>query len=265
MITPGRHRWIKWARNVFEGDDSSNDYAPDRVDTAILLGDAFQKQKDPEHLPPSDIFERVGDFIRKLAGVMRKQEVAFGFRVACATMSIAVLAFVEQTQAFFTEQRIVWAQIILAISMDMTTGAGIYGFFLRIAGTSVAMVTSLLIWYISRGRGIPGAALPLLFVFSFVEMYLMVKTRFLVIALVSMVTQVSCISQPLACLTIFPRFSFWATNYKSTKSAWLSAQATARHFTQYTSLRRKLPSTCVMHTHAEVLGSAWQPSLLVAQ
>lgn len=37
---------------------------------------------------------------------------------------------------------------MVAIGMTMTSGQSTFGFFGRVAGTTVAMVTSIIIWYI---------------------------------------------------------------------------------------------------------------------
>ena len=66
--------------------------------------------------------------------------MAFGFRVACATMSIAISAFLEVSQTFFVAQRLVWAMIMVAIGMTMTSGSGVFGLAARVIGTCFAMV-----------------------------------------------------------------------------------------------------------------------------
>ena len=53
---------------------------------------------------------------------MSSEECAFGFRVACATLTIGIVAFLKDTQVFFQQQRLVWAMIIVAIGMSMTSG-----------------------------------------------------------------------------------------------------------------------------------------------
>lgn len=53
---------------------------------------------------------------------MASEECAFGVRVACATLTIGIVAFLKETQIFFQEQRLVWAMIIIAIGMSMTSG-----------------------------------------------------------------------------------------------------------------------------------------------
>ena len=60
----------------------------------------------------------------------------------------------------------------------------------------VATITSLLIWYIVDGK-IPGVIV-LLFVFTFLEFYFIIKfPRFIVIAILSIVTQVLIVGYEL--------------------------------------------------------------------
>ena len=72
--------------------------------------------------------------------------------------------------------------------MTTTAGAGIFGFIGRIAGTVVAMCTSLVIWYIVDGH--TAGVIVFFFVFTFIEFYIFIKfPKILVVALLSIVTQ----------------------------------------------------------------------------
>lgn len=72
-----------------------------------------------------DAWERFGDAVRRIPRTLRSAEVAFGFRVACATMTLAVIAFLESSQRFFIEQRLVWAMIMVSAprSGNLLSGA----------------------------------------------------------------------------------------------------------------------------------------------
>ncbi|KAL8708074.1 MAG: hypothetical protein Q9220_007006 [cf. Caloplaca sp. 1 TL-2023] len=199
MLFPGLKRIKKWALNALKTEDSGVDHTPDSTEAMgirIEIGDAYRHSKDPEHLPPENAWQRFGNGVRAISEVLASQESAFGFRVACATLSIGIVAYLRNSQAFFIQQRLVWAMIMVAIGMTVTAGAGVFGFIGRIAGTTIAMCTSYLIWYIVDGKT-PGIIV-LLFVFTFVECYFVVKyPRFIVIALISMVTQVLVVGYEL--------------------------------------------------------------------
>jgi len=55
--------------------------------------------------------------LRMISHVLASPESAFGFRCACATMSVAIVAYLQHTQTFFTRERLFWSQIMISISM----------------------------------------------------------------------------------------------------------------------------------------------------
>ena len=138
FLFPGRRRVKKWISSTFKVEDSSTGHAPDTAAEgspySVALGDAFKERKDPEHLPPTNSWQRFGTSIRMASHVLRTPEVHFGFRVACATLSIAILAFLEQTQRFFIQQRVFWAMFTVSVGMTMTSGDNSFKLFGRVAG-----------------------------------------------------------------------------------------------------------------------------------
>lgn len=111
-------------------------------------------------------------------------------------MSIAIVAYLSNTRSFFLQNRLVWAMIIVAISMNMTTGQSISGFLFRIVGTAISMVLCFVIWYIVDQK-IPGVIV-MLWLFIFIEMYFFMKfPKYISVWLVCMVTQVLIIGYSL--------------------------------------------------------------------
>jgi len=192
LMWPGGKRLKKWIKSVFRSQDTNHDDETtiagyDRGNATVYLGDAYRAKKDPEHLPPANTWEKFGDFIRGISHFLRSPESSFGFRAACATMSIAVVAFLRDTQNFFVEQRLVWALIMVAISMTPTAGQSIFQFMLRIGGTAVAMVVAWLVWYIP-GQHTAGI-LVFLWLFVAIGFYIPLKRIDLVIVgMISVVT-----------------------------------------------------------------------------
>ncbi|KAF1922856.1 uncharacterized protein M421DRAFT_77004 [Didymella exigua CBS 183.55] len=192
IINPGGRRLKKWAKSIFAAQDSTHDDETtiagfDRNNTTVYMGEAYSSQKDPEHLPPRNGWERFGNVIRGCASFLRSPESAFGFRAACATMSIGIIAFLHDTQTFFTEQRLIWAMIMVAMSMTPTAGQSIFTFVLRIGGTFVAMLFAWMIWYIPDQK--TGGVLPMLWLFVAIGFYIPLKRMDLVV--VGMISVVS--------------------------------------------------------------------------
>jgi hypothetical protein len=202
LITPGKKRFRKWITSAFSAnqdsvhDDETTSAGLDRNTTVVHMGDAYNHRKDPEHLPPSNAFEKFGNGIRATSGFLRSSESSFGFRVACATMCIAIIAYLEPTQIWFIQKRVVWAMIMVALSMTPTSGQSVFSFILRIVGTVIAMVVSLLIWYIPGTR--TAGIIVFLWVFVSLGFYVPLKRPDLVVmGLISIVTATMIIGYEL--------------------------------------------------------------------
>jgi hypothetical protein len=199
LIIPGAKRYWKWAKSFLKADDTHHDDNMGDVHTQsnmLELGEAYRHRKDPEHLPPASAFEKFGDKVRVIPWFLRSFESTYGFRVACATMTIGIIAFLHDTQTFFTKQRLVWALIMVNLSMSPTSGQSIFSFVLRIAGTTVAMVASLLCWYIPDQKT-PGVIV-FLFLFVSCAFYVPIKMfRFRVVGIISIVTTTMIIGYEL--------------------------------------------------------------------
>ncbi|KAJ5752596.1 hypothetical protein N7520_009513 [Penicillium odoratum] len=200
LIIPGFKRSWKWAKTFLSAHDHHEDDHMGDIhtqSTSLELGEAYRHRKDPEHLPPANLFQELGDRVRVIPRFLRSFESSYGFRVACATMTIAVIAFLHDTQEFFTKQRLVWAMIMVNLSMSPTSGQSIFSFVLRIAGTTIAMVVSLLIWYIPDQKT-PGIIV-FLFIFVSIGFYVPIKLfRFRVVGLISVVTTTMIIGYELS-------------------------------------------------------------------
>ena len=138
LIMPGLKRIKRWVTGCLKVEDATTEHAPDTSEAggiSIYSGESFQATKDPEHLPPTNAWQRSTNVLRHFSRLLGSPESAFGFRVACATLTIGIVAYLKATYIFFTEQRLVWAMIMVAIGMTTTAGSGVYGFIGRIVGT----------------------------------------------------------------------------------------------------------------------------------
>ncbi|CAG8956608.1 hypothetical protein HYFRA_00011919 [Hymenoscyphus fraxineus] len=199
LILPGQKRLKKWIKSVGKEGSTVNTESPNAIgmDTNnIYLGAGFGSRKDPEHLPPTTRWQRLGTHLRIIPSVLGSTESSFGFRVSCATMSVAIVAYLKNSYVFFMEQRLVWAMFIIAIGMSPTSGQSTFGFIARSVGTGVAMVTSLIIWYIVNGKT-PGVIV-FLWLFTFVENYFFLKyPRHTALWLICIITQILIVGYEL--------------------------------------------------------------------
>ncbi|KAF5254405.1 hypothetical protein FOXYS1_14397 [Fusarium oxysporum] len=196
LIFPTERRLLKWLMSVFKGQDSSVKQNQDILETNnIDYGDSLNPKKDLEHLPATNIWQHLGNWLRRILLLLGSKESHFGFRVAAATMTVGILAFLEQTHQFFQDQRLDWAMITIALGMTITSGQSIFGFFCRIGGTCLAMVFSLIIWY-AVDQKTPGVIV-LLWFFIFIEYYFFKFSRFLTAVMITIITQIVIIGYEL--------------------------------------------------------------------
>lgn len=148
LINPGARRLRRLFQNAFRKSNEDETLTAEvNGGTNVYLGDALRARKDPEHLPPKNVYEKLTDHLRRVPKLLASNAAGFAFRAAMAAMSLAIVGFLRQSRPFFLRQRGVWAMIMTAISMDPHSGPGVFGFGARIIGTIVAMTASIVIWY----------------------------------------------------------------------------------------------------------------------
>ncbi|EMC94785.1 hypothetical protein BAUCODRAFT_124379 [Baudoinia panamericana UAMH 10762] len=201
LIFPGSKTLYEWFRAIFGREDRNNDgHYLEEMNSggveAVDLGEEFERRKDPEHLPPQNALERFGETLRKIPIFLRSDASAFGFRVACATLTVGIICYLEKTQAWFLRQRLLWAMVIVAISMSRTSGQSTFNYALRALGTAIAMVGTYIIWYIVVGHA-PGVLI-FLWLWTGLAFYFILKfPKFIVVSILSLVTAVLIIGYEL--------------------------------------------------------------------
>jgi Putative ER transporter, 6TM, N-terminal/Fusaric acid resistance protein-like/Aromatic acid exporter family member 2 len=196
LILPGVRRIRKLFESAWSKEEDTDLGIEAGQMTNIYMGASLMAKKDPEHLPPANVFEKLTDYIRVIPKILASPESSFGFRCAVATMSIGILAYLRQTEAFFLKQRLLWALIMLAISMTAHTGQSIFQFSLRIFGTFIAMCASLVIWYMCDQK--PAAIIPVFYLYMCCGFYVLAKfPKYAIVAILSMVTVILIIGYEL--------------------------------------------------------------------
>jgi hypothetical protein len=199
LIVPGYKRLRKWAfsfwntRHDTHGDDERDTGG---MTTTVYLGDAYKARKDPEHLEPATKWEKLSNQFRRISHLLSSPASSFGFRCACATMSVAIISFLQPTQTFATTERFFWAQIMIAISMSPTAGQSLRNFLLRILGTVVALLLSWVAYYIVDGHA--AGVLAFLFVFLHLGVYVLIKyPQYTPVGMIGQITMILIIGYEL--------------------------------------------------------------------
>ncbi|KAG8409032.1 hypothetical protein J3458_020033 [Metarhizium acridum] len=201
LILPSKHRLWRWLKSIVRKRDSASTQNSDVLETNDdYYGDGYWEKKNPERLPPAGTWQHIGVGLCKISNVLGSKESAFGFRVACAAMSVSILAFLEETQSFFQEQRLLWAIFTIALGMTLTSGQSIFGFFCRVGATFLAMVSSLAIWYIPDQKT-PGIIV-FLWLFIFIEYYFIKFPRLASPVIITVTTQLVIVGYELQVRTL---------------------------------------------------------------
>ncbi|KAH8893538.1 hypothetical protein GQ53DRAFT_805683 [Thozetella sp. PMI_491] len=159
LVFPNWFQLRTFFSNIFSRDETQAEQGEDTVTKAPLgmsyMGDSFTRHRDPEHLPATTVLQKLGTLVSKIWHFIGSEESANGLRAACAVMSVAIVNYLEPSQYFFLQHRLVWAETIIILGMATSTGANLFGLVIRIVGTAAGMVAALLSWYIPN-QNVPG-------------------------------------------------------------------------------------------------------------
>ncbi|KMQ41869.1 Brefeldin A sensitivity protein-related, domain of unknown function DUF2421 [Trichophyton rubrum] len=107
---------------------------------------------DPEHMPPTNTWQRIGCGIRAISHFLSSEQSSFGVRVAIAAFCAVILAYLPQTQAFFFRVRAIWVVIVILIAMNPTSGNSLFGLMGRFIATILSTILALAVWYVVNGK-----------------------------------------------------------------------------------------------------------------
>ncbi|KAK2759958.1 hypothetical protein FQN54_002694 [Arachnomyces sp. PD_36] len=188
IVPPWEHikEWVSFDPMEQERDTSNQDTSEPGMDWSEPH-DPLAQAPDPEHLPAVNSWQRAGNHLRRISHILASSQSSFGFRVAVASLTVALLAYLHQTQAFYFRQRLIWVFIVIVIGMSPTSGASLFGFACRVVGTIISMALSLVVWYVPNGH--TAGVIILLYLANCLEYYFYIKyPRFIGAAIIALIT-----------------------------------------------------------------------------
>lgn len=200
LIFPAMSTIRKWIRNIIRGEDSSPDinnldHMMGNVET-IYLGDSLKIPKDPEHLPPKNFKQALGNKLRVIPRILGSNAVHFGARVTIGSMSIGIMAYLKNSHAFYIRERLVWGMVMIAIGMNPTSGFAVFTLLGNLTATLVGMVCAIINWYIVDQKTV--GVIIFFFFFQMLYFYFAAKhPRFLVAIVAGAITHVLIIGYEL--------------------------------------------------------------------
>jgi Fusaric acid resistance protein-like/Putative ER transporter, 6TM, N-terminal/Aromatic acid exporter family member 2 len=177
LIVPGWKRITKLMRNFLNEVDTPDDLnvgnsrvAPSHI---VVVGNGLGLKYHPEHLPPKNRWQVMGNHLRQISHFFASSQSNFGFRVSCAVLTVAIVGLLKDTQTFFFNQRCSWAMVLITFSMTPTSGQSLSSFMFRMIGTTIAAIIGIVNWYIADGQ--PSGVLAVFYIFTFFEFYFIIK------------------------------------------------------------------------------------------
>ncbi|KZT35081.1 hypothetical protein SISSUDRAFT_1064765 [Sistotremastrum suecicum HHB10207 ss-3] len=133
------------------GDEEDPDIIPGLDISAMDLGDTGAR--DPDALPPDNIFERVGAWVYHATAGITRGNVIFALKAGVLTVLLSLPTYVQRSGKFAYEHKAVWAIIMGQLTISRFRGDTAFGLSARIIATFFGGVTGLAVWYISTGQG----------------------------------------------------------------------------------------------------------------
>ncbi|KAE9381490.1 hypothetical protein N431DRAFT_458077 [Stipitochalara longipes BDJ] len=175
FIWPAYKTLVRIIQGLINGDEPGPDTEEmEGFGETVALGDSLQAPKDPEHLPPKNARQALGDHLRSIPKFLGSDAVRFGVRVTIAVMSIGIMAYLKNTHAFFVKQRVVWALVMIAIGMSPTAGSAVFNMLGNTTCTTFGMIGSYINWYMVDGK----TAGVIVFFFFFLLFYFYFAAKF---------------------------------------------------------------------------------------
>jgi hypothetical protein len=195
FIWPAYKTLVRIIQGLINGDEHGTDTEEmEGFGETVTLGDSLQTPKDPEHLPPKNARQALGDRLRAIPKFLGSDIVRFGVRVTIAVMSIGIMAYLKNTHAFFVKQRVVWALVMIAIGMSPTSGSAVFNMLGNTVCTTFGMIGSYINWYMVDGKT-PGVIVFFFFFLLFYFYFAAKFPRFLVAIVAGALTHVLVIGE----------------------------------------------------------------------
>ncbi|OBZ77446.1 Uncharacterized protein C57A7.05 [Grifola frondosa] len=110
-------------------------------------------KRDPDSRPPTNVMQRLASFVHKALLWCRTPEALFTFKYVIVSIALWIPSVVRTSAHFVYAERGVWALIMAQTTLNIYASDQIFNYVMRIGGTFVGAVVSMLCWYIGAGHG----------------------------------------------------------------------------------------------------------------
>ncbi|KAF8911493.1 hypothetical protein CPB84DRAFT_1671782 [Gymnopilus junonius] len=152
-------KWNFWS--LSEPVDSANeDDDPGRFN--LMIHHAFSsanddlglpQRRDPDHLPPRNLFEAVMVNIHKAFLSLGSGNVLFALKGGLLSVTLALPSLLRHSAKFAYENRFVWGIFMGQMALARFQGDTTFALWARITSTFFGALVGMIMWYISCGSG----------------------------------------------------------------------------------------------------------------
>ncbi|KDR73069.1 hypothetical protein GALMADRAFT_270443 [Galerina marginata CBS 339.88] len=121
------------------------------VDPNSDLG--LPRRRDPDALPPSNLFESLMHVIHEFILSFRSGNVLFALKGGLLALALSLPSLIKHSAAFAYENRFIWAIFFGQMTLQRFRGDTAFALFARIISTFFGALTGMVMWYMSCGSG----------------------------------------------------------------------------------------------------------------
>ncbi|XP_006457385.1 hypothetical protein AGABI2DRAFT_212754 [Agaricus bisporus var. bisporus H97] len=148
---------LKWSKYDVSGVHDDDDDDPDviqGVQPAMEEDLGLPRQRDPDALPPRNVFEWAMSVLYYGAVGLMHGNVLFAIKAGLFTIALSLPFFFKGSASFAYQNRFVWGLVMGQLTIARFRGDTIFGLVARIMSTFLGSVVGMANLYISRGNAV---------------------------------------------------------------------------------------------------------------
>ncbi|KAA1476343.1 hypothetical protein DENSPDRAFT_932985 [Dentipellis sp. KUC8613] len=147
-------KWTVWENGVdWDQEDDENPDVIQGMDAAWMhdLGDA--QGRDPDALPPQNLFERCMNMIWVATRAFSGGNLLFALKGGILTIILCLPSLITSSAGFAFRERFSWARFMGQLTISRFRGDTTFGLVARVISTFGGGIVGTVVWYISTGLG----------------------------------------------------------------------------------------------------------------
>ncbi|KAK2467251.1 hypothetical protein APHAL10511_000800 [Amanita phalloides] len=153
--TPAKHLFRWSVKAISEKVEKDYEEDPDCIEGIETCDDSFwtrPQRRDPDALPPSNVFERVSDCVYQVTASVCNGNLLYAVKAGVLTVLLFFPCFFQKTAPSAYRERFLWVIFMGQLTLNRFRGDTAFVFVARITATFFGGVIGMAIWYLAAGR-----------------------------------------------------------------------------------------------------------------